>query len=368
MKKERQILLSNDRLLVYAQDPGGGKYISPVIQELIKSGKIPDLLILVHPLSQGIFSKNGIPYISLEKCIGKPPLSEAVWETFLKTQNVTHVFCTTSSPYLDLTNCNLITVSKKLNIPVMGLLDHWKGFDRFFSEDKPIYLPDYTCCIDEFCKCKFEEMGLPVNNVYAVGHPYLEQITGQNWKQNTHGGKINLLLISQPNTVDRSFKGIFFLQMGKKRLIDEIASRVTPLFHSQTEDIHIRYRPHPKERFIETLPEGVELDDNREWVQAMKENDIFLGLDSMALVEAHLAGKYCISFSLPELDSLSDNSIPISFSGMINDMSDLSSVVEGAIGTIREGAKTGNRYTAVFSDSIQRVLSLIDRFLQGKLS
>jgi hypothetical protein len=361
-------MLPRNRLLVYAQDPGGGKYISPVIQELIKSDKFFDPAILVHPLSQGIFNKIGIPYVSLEKCIGKPPLSENTWESFLAAKGITHVFCTTSSPYLDLTNCNLVTISKKLNIPVMGILDHWKGFDRFFSENKPIYFPDYICCIDEFCKCKFEDMDLPVNNVYAVGHPYLEKIAGQNWEQNDSGWKIRVLLISQPNTVDRSFKGIFFLQIGKKRLIDEIASQMTLVFHNQTEDIHIRYRLHPKEEFIETLPEGVKLDDNREWAQTMKANDIFLGLDSMALVEAHLAGKYCISLSLPELESLSDNSIPISFPGIVNDISDLSSVVEGAIGTIREGAKTGNRYTAIFSDSTQRVLSLIDRFFQGKLS
>jgi len=360
--------LSDKRLLIYAQDPGGGKYISPVAQELIKSDKFLGPAILVHPLSQGIFNKIGIPYVSLEKCIGKPPFSETAWETYLKTQKVTHVFCTTSSPYLDLTNCNLVTVSKKLNIPVMGILDHWKGFDRFFSEDGPIYFPDYICCIDEFCKCKFEQMGLPVNNVYAVGHPYLEEIAGQNWEQNATGGKICVLLISQPNTVNRSFKGIFFLRMGEKRLIDEIAFRATLVFHSQTEDIHIRYRPHPKEQFIETLPEGVKLDDNREWVQTMKETDIFLGFDSMALVEAHLAGKYCISLSLPEIESSSDNSIPISFPGIINDISKVSSVVEGAIGIIREGAKTENKYSAIFLDSTQRVLSLIDRFFQDKLS
>ena len=356
------------KLLIYAQDRGGGNYLSPVIKMLVKTYKSSELLILVHPLSQNIFIKNGISHISLEKSIVLPPVDENNWKSFLEAQNITHVFCTTSSPYLDISNGNLIAVSKKLEIPVMAVFDHWKGFDRFFYQGKPIFVPDYTCCIDEYSRQKMAEIGIPMDKVFAVGHPHLEKIIQRSREQDKPIRKIRVLLVSQPNTANQSFKGIFFLCRGEKRLIDEIALRLSQVFAKQGLKGEIRYRPHPKEQSIEALPENVKMDEGQEWDEALSENNIFLGLDSMAMVEAYLSGKYCISFALPEFEGLSDNLIPIAFPSIIDTLSDLPSAIEDAIRTTTKNTGTENKFLSIFEDSTHRILTLVDQFFHCELN
>jgi len=358
--------LSESRFLVYAQDQGGGKFMSPVVNALSKTEKFSELIILVHPLSWIFFRKLGSSRLALADAVGSPPLSVATWEEYLKKQNINHVFCTTSSPYLDLTNCHLIVAAKKLGIPVMGILDHWKGLDRFFYRGEPAFLPDYICCIDEFCRGKLEKLGIPADRIYTVGHPYLEKICQKSWKGYRPSDKIRILLVSQPNTADQSFQGIFFCRRGKHRLIDEITCLATRVFPGQS--VQIGIRPHPKERIVEALPMDVEVDKNQEWDQSIRENDIFVGFDSMALVEAHLAGKYCISLALPEFQGLSDNSIPLLFSRKARELSELSSALEDAMRMVTAGKNSGDRYRAIFADSTKRTLALLDQFFDGALS
>ena len=249
----------------------------------------------------------------------------------------------------------------------MGVLDHWKGFDRFFSRGGPDFLPDHICCIDEFCKRKLEDLGVLADRIHTVGHPYLEKICQESWEGHISADKIRILLVSQPNTGDQSFKGIFFHRIGKHRLIDELTLLVTRSFSGKGLGVQVCIRPHPKERFMEALPLDLEMDENQEWDQCIRENDIFLGLDSMALIEAHLAGKYCISLELPEFRGLSDNSIPCSFSRKVKDLSELSSALEDAIITVTKGKRFEPKCPAIFADSTKRTLAVLDQFIKGAL-
>jgi hypothetical protein len=359
--------LPENRLLVYAQDQGGGRFMGPVIKALIQTREFPGLIILIHPLSGAFFHKLGIPHFALADAVGAPPLPVGTWEEFLKEKSINRVFCTTSSPYLDLTNCHLIVAAKKLGIPVMGIMDHWKGFDRFFSKGTIAFLPDHTCCIDEFCKRRFLDLGVPAYRIHTIGHPYLERICQQSWEGHISGDKIRILLISQPNTTDQSFKGIFFHPIGKYRLIDEIICLVARVFPGKGQGIQLKIRPHPKERLMEAMPIGVEIDENQEWNQSIRENDIFVGLDSMALIEAHLAGKYSISLLFPELQGLSDNSIPFAFSKNVKGLSELTSALEDAIKIMTKGKRFETRFPAILEDSTKRTLAVLDEFIKGAL-
>ena len=40
------------KLLMYSQDVGGGRFMLPVVKELIAQRIAPDTVVLVHPLSQ----------------------------------------------------------------------------------------------------------------------------------------------------------------------------------------------------------------------------------------------------------------------------------------------------------------------------
>jgi len=109
------------------------------------------------------------------------------------------------------------------------------------------------------------------------------------------------------------------------------------------------------------------MDNNQEWEQSIRENDIFLGFDSMALIEAYLAGKYCISLAFPEFQFLSENEIPLLFSRKVKELSELSSALENALIKVTKGKRSGHRRHAVFMDSTKRTLALLDQFIKGAL-
>lgn len=109
----------------------------PVVKELIAKRIAPDRVVLVHPLSQPLFGKENIPHQKLEDAIKTVPVSFATWEIYLKVHNVERVFCTTSSPYRDPSNAHLIAAARDAGIPALGIMDHWKGYDRFFEDGEP---------------------------------------------------------------------------------------------------------------------------------------------------------------------------------------------------------------------------------------
>jgi hypothetical protein len=133
------------------------------------------------------------------------------------------------------------------------------------------------------------------------------------------------------------------------------------------ERLQIAIRLHPKEQSDHTLPAGIEIDENPELETSIKEYDIFLGLDSMALVEAYLMGKYCISLQLPEFKILSDNLIPLSFSEKITNLEDLSPKLSDTVNNIVRGIGIEVKCAEIFKNSTERMLSVLANFLQDAL-
>jgi len=360
--------LASNKLLVYSQDLGGAKFIGPVLKLLEQQDQLPEAVVLVHPLSERYFRKVGIAHTKLADTVAEPPLSLDKWLIFLRSQRIQRIFCTTSSPYLDQTNCHLIVAANDLGVPTLGILDHWKGFDRFFSNGELLYLPYHILCIDEMCKHKLEGIGVSSQQVHVVGHPHLESICIEHQNETTPTKTIRLLLVSQPITADKRFKGIFFHSLGEDRLIDQIAGIIPKISSDQNRKIQMKIRLHPKESSSESIPYNIKLDDGRDWEQAIKMNEIFIGFDSMALVEAQLSGNYCISLGIPELSILSDNSITLSFARKINNISELPSALNEAIESLMHKKDLERKYPEFLKDSTKRAAEVFDHFSRGVLS
>lgn len=342
----------------------------PVVKELIAKRIAPDTVVLVHPLSQPLFDKENIAHQKLEDAIKTVPVSFATWETYLKEHNVERVFCTTSSPYRDLSNGHLIAAARNLGIPTLGIMDHWKGYDRFFEDGEPRWCPDHICCIDNFCLQKLRDVGFGADCIHVVGHPYLERICAESRGAGSAASSIRVLLVSQPVTSDRSFKGIFFKQFGGQRLIDEIADvlkkgRAHPVGQGQRVNMYIR--KHPKEQPLEKLPEGMDADPFPEWNTSLREHHIFIGLDSMALVEAGLAGKPCITLDLPGFRSLSDVSVPFAYSKKAVNTAGLAEALEAAVAALDTSGGNGSTCPEFLHDSTQRTVDVVERFFNKKI-
>ncbi len=354
------------KVLIFAQDQGGTRFVLPVLKAIIKTEIVKKLNIIVHPQSDPLFHSEGIPYIPLMNAIGAPPISESVWSNFICQHEIGGVFCTTSSPYLDLSNCNLILSAKDSGIPVMGIMDHWKGYDRFIKSGRPDYLPDRICCIDSFCKEELKKLGISENSIHSVGHPGLEKICSKNRRMPKPKGKIHVLLVSQPITTDRSFKSIFFYQAGEDRLIDKIVRLINRCFSVKGQDVQISIRPHPKERAMEKWPENITIDDNSNWEKAIKANDIFIGIDSMALIEAHLAGKFCITLDFPELRCFTEPCVPFSYSKQVYTFTDFHEAINSALRLPWDKIEDELICRRILKDSMKRTLEIVEPFLRGK--
>jgi hypothetical protein len=322
--------VDSPKTLIFSQDPGGASFLAPAVVMLCNGGLMPDnILILAHPFSEKTFNENSVPYVKLDNEIKSCPVSVHEWECFLKQKNICTVVTSTSSPYIDLTNCNLIEACRKKKCPTIGVLDHWKGMDRFFREKELVYLPDEICCIDEYCRNAIAKLGLNKKHIHIVGHPSLERVSANVVEKEFLDSKIvNILLVSQPFILDRSFKGIFFLKHNGRRIIEIIGEVLKNIFDSKGIKAQINLRPHPKEYRGEVLPNEIELDPFSKWSDSLTNHQIFIGYDSMALIEASVIGKPNISMNLPVFRNMTER-FSFNYGYSVNNFSNLEKIIIG---------------------------------------
>jgi hypothetical protein len=318
-------------ILVYAQDLGGAQNVALVARELAKEIEA-DMTIIVHPLAKTVFDEFRLPFQLITQQGFNLPLGEKQARQFLDSGGFTHIFCGTSNQHYDPSNSNIIQGARQQGIRCFGLLEHWKGWDRFYNERGALaYVPDILGCIDAFSAAELEQMGVSRERLAIVGHPYLEWV----YKQMEAGVFYNqdrrrkvIGLISQP-LVSRNFESMLNTPIESTSLIERIAKIFGEL--QSDFDFAVFYRPHPKERRLAAIPDGVILNEQQRWIDVLKDVDVVVGLDSMALIEAFFAGKKCISLKLPELEGISDMNCPFQFSVPVRSLEQFALVVASAL-------------------------------------
>jgi len=349
------------RLLVYAQDIGGANFILPVLQEILAKHDSPGSApvdLLIHPHAERFFAVHGLGSRKQEAMFKTLPVSVGCWRDYLAGKGIDRIFCTTSSPYRDLSNCNLIIAARRMGIPVLGVMDHWKGFERFFVNEEPRYLPDQICCIDDTCREILADMGLSPRAVHVVGHPGLERVSREAVDKKENACARRILLVSQPVVRDMSFEGFFFQRVGECRLIDRLAEICNHLALDGRPEVHIR--PHPKELSGEALPAGIRLDPYEDWEVSRKNAQVFIGRDSMALVEASLSGGYCISLALPEIPGATEQLFPAGYTCRIGDLADLTGALVSAFQD--ENGTGAGEMRPFYKGSVARTLRVLALF------
>lgn len=352
------------KVLIYTQDPGGAQNIALVARRLVKEDKV-NIATVVHPLAKDIFKESTFPFKLLTDMGFSPPLSENQAADFLVAGSFTHVFCGTSNPRYDPTNSNIIKAARRLGLPCFGLMEHWKGWDRFYNEaGKLSSVPDLLGCIDEFSAQRLEQLGIPKQRLAVIGHPYLEWIYQQKRNgtfDNENKSKKKIILISQP-LVNRSFESVFSLQIDFISLIEHISKILEEL--KKAFDFTVFYRPHPKEKALVDLPNGIILDQRPRWIEALKSADIAVGLDSMALIEAFFAGKRCISLKLPELKDTSDMSCPFQFSVGVPSLKELKTTLSQTLSEDNSAFPDADKCKDLIAGSIDKCIRIFYEFLK----
>lgn len=300
-------------ILVFAQDPGGAKNIAILARRLLTDNKLK-LIIFIHPLAKDAFDAFDVPYEIISSADSSLLFDENVAESFLNNGKYSHVLCTVSTTAKDLTNARLIETARKLSLPTFGILDHWKGLNRFFDESgKPIYMPDVLGCIDDFTVQRLVKMGINKNRLLAVGHVYLEQVYLYGLKEQKRAKETkDILLVSQPLVFNKSYQSIFSVDFFPGTLMANLCKVFDKL--KENLSLNIYYRAHPKEEPFRGIPQYVAIDKSANWYDILKDYDIFIGLDSMLLIEACVFGKRSISLVFPEIKDVAMSSYPFRFS------------------------------------------------------
>ncbi len=355
-------------VLVYAQDIGGAQNIAAVLEHLIRKQEITTKII-VHPIAKTSFDNFNLHFQTITEYGYNAPLDETQASQFLIESSCSHILCGTSSQWQDPTNSNIIKEARKLQIPCFALLDHWKGWDRFADKaDNLAYVPQLLGCIDDHSVRKLEQMGIDKNQLVITGHPYLEKVYKKAKSIRTeqaHPMKKRIILISQP-LVEKNFESVFSVLIESTPIV-EIINRTINKFHNR-DNIEIIYRPHPKERPLDVLPDGINLDTKTSWTESLQACDIVIGLDSMALIEAFFAGKICISLKMSPLGDMTDSVCPIGFSRSVAAVNQLEKVLKDAIGNTIDSFPNPDNYRTIIEGSSDRVLNTLFNFVKAQHS
>ena len=309
---------------------GGAKFMAPLLNEI--DPKFYDLI--VHPLSKNFieifFQSKKFDLLDINK-----DMDANFWAKTIPAYS--SVITTTSSKIIDQTNANLIQQCRYNSIPTLGFLDHWKGFDRFFDDNnQPSYMPDWLGVIDQKTKARLESFNSVSSKIFIIGQPWLDFLKQRNNKKSLSQGSRSILLVSQPDPFNK-FASIF-CENDNQNSVDEYLSLM------EAKGYNAFYRAHPKE--VESCYGSLPLDKTN-FLDVFDQYEIFIGYDSMMLLEAFMSGRKVLCLKSKSMRNASDYEIPIKFGNSL-DQPFLDSPVESSL----------------FKNSISKGKELIEDFLR----
>jgi hypothetical protein len=336
-------------ILLYFQDPGGANFLYPVLRK-IKSEQNHDfkIKVLCHPLSEGIISDEYLePNYNFRL---KYPVSIEVWQQFLKDNCVNKVVSTLSSNNFDKSNANLIIAAKILNIQTLGFIDHWKGFGRLLNKkSEPEFCPSWLGVIDRFSINELSKINIK-SVMRAVGHPVLEMAYTKKIQKKRFE---RILLVSQPDNRTKNFDSVFFSKYKNTNLLETLENAIGNCLPRS----EIYYRPHPKENLKKLSNIAFRIDNSKK-PELFENYDVFIGFDSMLLIEANLVGVESISVCFPEVLDIYKDKIPYRYASKVKNINDFENILNGKITSKKLKA-------SLFENSSNRCLSLIKSFCEA---
>lgn len=301
-------------VMVSAQELGGARAILPVLQQL---GRLPGIRLRI--VAQGpavkLFEQERIPAEPLAR-FGRPlPLSEAVAASVVRSVGPDLLLAPLSHPR-DPSSGRLIQAARVIGIPTIGLLDQWKGWNRFreVPNGPTVFAPDVLGVMDRRTQAVFIRQGWTADQVPVVGHPYLERLHERRSWLNDREQRAQLRRRAglEPEARVVLFCSEIVHDHGYHdpcgagcRPLGEMPVSGGPLLETVREAVeslktdaphHLILRSHPNEpkslSGFRTLSEGILSDE-----EAVAQADVVLGLSAMPLIEAAILGRPAASLA-----------------------------------------------------------------------
>jgi hypothetical protein len=157
------------KALIMARDAGAAAALSPVARTLIRGGRL-GVVIVAYGEAVGVFHARGFPVLSFPA----EPRDEQL-EAFLSREQVEVVLTGTSmQPAKDAV---FWRAAKRLQIPAIGLVDHWFNYAQRFSSGAPFdCVPDTIAVMDEEAAAQFRAEGCPPELLIVTGQPHFDEL------------------------------------------------------------------------------------------------------------------------------------------------------------------------------------------------
>ena len=335
-----------------AHDAGGARALMPVVEELRKRE------VLVHPLLTGpavrVWEDNFPGFAFLDLC------DETRQEDLesLMTDFQVGVLISASGLYNQIEHRARLA-ARKLGLPVVALMDSWfnykERFQRTCGGNVQESRPDQICVIDTLTRDAMLEVGFSPKKILLTGHPGLERgvqqcavISNEERLQlrkniGITGEGLVITFFSDPffigpNRQYYSGPGAIMNKEGKgffgytvEDVLPIVLKELDRALHAESQNAELIVRPHPSEHpevlreIIDANPVSrlrVRLESGGSAVDWIRLSNAVMGMMTIALLEAALAGKPSISveFNLEssgEADPCMSNTLGYTF-GVFN--------------------------------------------------
>lgn len=281
------------KIIVVCHDAGGAEIVSSYVR---KHSERESFLCYVAGPAQKIFARKGIPTVSLDR-------KNFLIKDILSTQGkIKYLLC--GSSWASNVEKDFIFVAKELGITTVVYLDHWINYrERFGYPNKNWQknLPEEIWVGDVYALklAKQNYRSSKDLKIKLVRNEYFKEVVEESHNQPAHG-LTTILFIGEPISealniyTDKKIPPVTEFDLLKK---------ICETFHKRSSKVKVIIRLHPAESkdkynaLIKSFSRKIKVHVSREQylVRDLARADVVIGMSSMALALAYVAGKKTMS-------------------------------------------------------------------------
>ncbi|MEK7658934.1 MAG: NTP transferase domain-containing protein [Patescibacteria group bacterium] len=297
--------IKKHKIIFTAQDPGGFNAIAPVIKSFEKDARF-DVSVILAKHACIYAEKQNIKYLNADK-------------TSFDISGADLIFTGTS--FGDSIEKKIIFEAKEKGIPTISIVDFWTDYTPSFSDPEKRnfkYLPDYILAVDEIMKKEMEAEGFPKNKIFITGNPSFDSF---DTKLNKKADKNLITFFCQPMSElykkdSKDYKNA--TKFSEVKVFYDIVEAIEKI--DLNKKIIIDFHPRAKklnkfDKIIKKSKLKIEKNIKPYGENSVKNPEIIIGMSTVVLFEAALAGKKVLSYQpglKKKIDYLASNRLGLS--------------------------------------------------------
>lgn len=304
-------------LLVAAHDTGGANMLVPVIAQLSPRADVR-LRVVACAEAVRVFSHAGVPHRVVAWTGHEGARGGDLARQLLAECKADVLLLGTSwGPTLEKA---LLKVAGKLGIPSISVVDSWSNFRERFagSGSGALCLPSRVVVPDERAVVQAEQEGVPRALLIAIGQPHLEALAEAlrreevreearrlraEWRVGGSPESPLVLFASEAFSTHQGPDSLAYLGYTEVEALEGVVGAVQQAESALGQSIRLLVKLHPQQS-IDTMVWGrlaavrdLRMVDGRQPIwPCLLAADVIVGMSSMVLIEAALAGTPAISF------------------------------------------------------------------------